>query len=733
MTHASAYVGANTVATTNTATGLAPGNYYWRYRLVGSGGAATAWGAAGNPDFIVDVPTTPPTAASSYSQVNATTGAIIPQGGAIALGTGVFFRVTIGSTGSAPTARLEVELRTSNGPWTGMTHSSPYVGANAIATTTTATGLLSGNYYWRYRLVGSGGAATTWGAAGNPDFMVTSPGGTPPIAASACEQVNAATNAVIPPGGSVAQGTGVDFRVTIGSTGSAATARLEIELRPTNGPWTGATHFSPSVSSSSVATSSATGLGPGNYYWRYRLVGSTGAATAWGGSGSLGFIVTSAATPTAASAYSQVNATTNLAIPSGGYIAQGVGVYFRVTIASTGSASTARLEVELRSTNGPWSGLTHSSPYVAANTVATTNTAFGLTPGPYFWRYRLVGSGGLATAWGAPGNPDFVVSCAASPTTFQWPMSGTITTACDSQHPGVDISSAIATLPLGQVDVDGNGYPEVRGAQVFAAAAGTVSELEVGFPQCRPNNACASPPQHCPGAANGNFVRILHANGYSSVYAHLFDVAPGLVRGVCVRAGDPIGHEGNTGSVCQRAGSTSLGKHLHWALQYQGNYVCVDGRPQDPVVALGTAAWIAGFGFHGAGCVGANGIPNLTAVSGMPRPGTTFQVRFGNLPTTPSPIGVFAALGIGDQTWNAQRLPLDMGSYGLPGCMLRIDPSATLVLTNVGGRADWGIQMPSSQALLGSEFFLQGAVPSPGANAAALVMSDSGRGVLGNL
>ena len=54
----------------------------------------------------------------------------------------------------------------------------------------------------------------------------------------------------------------------------------------------------------------------------------------------------------------------------------------------------------------------------------------------------------------------------------------------------------------------------------------------------------------------GNYIRIRHANGYKTVYAHLLRFAAGVTRGVKVRQGQTIGYLGNTGM--------STGPHLHY-------------------------------------------------------------------------------------------------------------------------------------------------------------------------
>lgn len=54
----------------------------------------------------------------------------------------------------------------------------------------------------------------------------------------------------------------------------------------------------------------------------------------------------------------------------------------------------------------------------------------------------------------------------------------------------------------------------------------------------------------------GNYIRIRHANGYKTVYAHLLRFAAGIAQNVKVRQGQIIGYLGNTGM--------STGPHVHY-------------------------------------------------------------------------------------------------------------------------------------------------------------------------
>lgn len=71
----------------------------------------------------------------------------------------------------------------------------------------------------------------------------------------------------------------------------------------------------------------------------------------------------------------------------------------------------------------------------------------------------------------------------------------------------------------------------------------------------------------------GRFVEIKHAEGLSTLYAHMGRFLPKIVSGVAVKAGTPIGLVGSTGS--------STGAHLHFEVRDD------QGRPMNPTMFLG--------------------------------------------------------------------------------------------------------------------------------------------------
>ena len=68
-----------------------------------------------------------------------------------------------------------------------------------------------------------------------------------------------------------------------------------------------------------------------------------------------------------------------------------------------------------------------------------------------------------------------------------------------------------------------------------------------------------------PKGQYGNYIRIRHANGYQTAYAHMSRFAQGVREGVKVRQGQVIGFVGNTGF--------STGPHLHYEVLVNNRFV----------------------------------------------------------------------------------------------------------------------------------------------------------------
>ncbi len=78
-----------------------------------------------------------------------------------------------------------------------------------------------------------------------------------------------------------------------------------------------------------------------------------------------------------------------------------------------------------------------------------------------------------------------------------------------------------------------------------------------------------------PFSSYGNYIRIRHANGYETAYAHLSRFNRGMRAGARVRQGEIIGFVGNTGR--------STGPHLHYEVMRRGQQI----NPMNLQVATG--------------------------------------------------------------------------------------------------------------------------------------------------
>jgi len=213
------------------------------------------------------------------------------------------------------------------------------------------------------------------------------------------------------PNGILPSGVGVYFRVTP-TDPQGSTVRMEVELHQLPATFTGtANYVSSYVTSGTAATTpTVTGLAAGNYGWAYRVVDSQGLASAWVAASNPDFIVQAASQPPTHDIASQIRADTGVAMADpNGILPSGVGVYFRVTPTDP-QGSTVRMEVELHQLPATFTGTAnYVSSYVTSGTAATTPTVTGLAAGNYGWAYRVVDSQGLASAWVAANNPDFIV------------------------------------------------------------------------------------------------------------------------------------------------------------------------------------------------------------------------------------------------------------------------------------------------------------------------------------
>lgn len=93
-------------------------------------------------------------------------------------------------------------------------------------------------------------------------------------------------------------------------------------------------------------------------------------------------------------------------------------------------------------------------------------------------------------------------------------------------------------VPKGHKGVD---YYAPVGTAIYAAESGVIVRKYVS-------------------SSFGNYIKIEHANGFATAYAHMHTFAEGMAEGVEVRKGQRIGTVGSTGR--------STGPHLHFELMY---------------------------------------------------------------------------------------------------------------------------------------------------------------------
>jgi PKD repeat protein len=128
----------------------------------------------------------------------------------------------------------------------------------------------------------------------------------------------------------------------------------------------------------------------------------------------------------------------------------------------------------------------------------------------------------------------------------------------------------------------------------------------------------------------------------------------------------------------------------------------------------------AGYGFFGLGCAGSLGVTNL-AHSARPTIGTTLTVGLNNLPAS----AAIMLTGFSNTTSAFGALPVDLGTFGAPGCSGRVSPDATLFLLGAGNTANWVFNLPNAPGLIGLMMYQQALVLDPGFNALNLVASDA--------
>ena len=82
--------------------------------------------------------------------------------------------------------------------------------------------------------------------------------------------------------------------------------------------------------------------------------------------------------------------------------------------------------------------------------------------------------------------------------------------------------------------------------------------------------------------------------------------------------------------------------------------------------------------------------------------------------------------GASNTTWSGNKLPLDLGFLGAPGCSLNVSFD---LLLSLGGGSQFKVAVPNDTKLLGVKFYMQAYSAD---STAALVVSNGVMGQAGN-
>ncbi|MEM7205371.1 MAG: hypothetical protein AAF628_34265 [Planctomycetota bacterium] len=140
-----------------------------------------------------------------------------------------------------------------------------------------------------------------------------------------------------------------------------------------------------------------------------------------------------------------------------------------------------------------------------------------------------------------------------------------------------------------------------------------------------------------------------------------------------------------------------------------------------PWQRISPAPWVMGFECTSLAAPRLNATPPLL--------GQNFAMT---LHDTASRANTVFCLGGSSTSWSGLPLPLDLAPIGAPGCEILAACQATLAAqAGSTGLATARFPMPTSTALRGAEFYVQGIVLDPPANQLGLVTSNGGKAVIG--
>jgi len=138
----------------------------------------------------------------------------------------------------------------------------------------------------------------------------------------------------------------------------------------------------------------------------------------------------------------------------------------------------------------------------------------------------------------------------------------------------------------------------------------------------------------------------------------------------------------------------------------------------------------AAAGSYANGCANSAGVVPSMAITSLPQLGGIYSLDVDTGLAAGS--AVVMVLGVSKTIYNGLPLPLDLAILGAPGCMLATDALATDLLIAGPGPNPWSFAVANNPALMCFEFYQQGAVLDPTANAFGFVLSNATAAVVGN-
>ncbi|MGE0144297.1 MAG: hypothetical protein AB7I19_11590 [Planctomycetota bacterium] len=133
---------------------------------------------------------------------------------------------------------------------------------------------------------------------------------------------------------------------------------------------------------------------------------------------------------------------------------------------------------------------------------------------------------------------------------------------------------------------------------------------------------------------------------------------------------------------------------------------------------------------YGAGCAGTTRRVPVLGFADVPTLGQSTSLL---LQSAVGATNAFVSVGISDQFSGGSPLPLDLGVVGAPGCFVLASLEMTMAAAvGPAGDASATLPIPALASLVGAQFFDQWLVLMPGANTLSLLVSNAGRGTIGD-